>query len=115
MVYISVELLKAMPVQEIVIAIPDSNAEVKAALYDRYRKSGCPVKIYDYLGNEESLSGKRTLRDFNIEDLLFRRSIKLDNELTAHYYTGKTVLVTGGGGSIGSELCRQIAKQKPVK
>lgn len=107
------ELLKSMPVQEIVIAIPDATAETKAALYDRYRATGCPVKLYDYLGNENSLSGKRTLREFNIEDLLFRRSIKLENELTAHFYTGKTVLVTGGGGSIGSELCRQIAKQDP--
>ena len=109
------ELLKSMPVQEIVIAIPDISAEAKAALYDRYRATGCPVKIYDYLGNESALSGKRTLREFNIEDLLFRHSIKLENELTARFYTDKTVLVTGGGGSIGSELCRQIAKQHPKK
>lgn len=107
------ELLKSMPVQEIVIAIPDTSVEVKTALYDRYRATGCPVKLYDYLGGENSLSEKRTLREFNIEDLLFRRSIKLENEMTARFYTGKTVLVTGGGGSIGSELCRQIAKQHP--
>ena len=109
------ELLKSMPVQEIVIAIPDISAEAKTALYDQYRATGCPVKIYDYLGNESTLSGKRTLREFNIEDLLFRHSIKLENELTARFYTGRTVLVTGGGGSIGSELCRQIAKQHPKK
>ena len=109
------ELLKSLPVHEIVIAIPDASVEVKAALYDRYHATGCPVKIYDYLGSESSLSERRTLRDFNIEDLLFRNSIKLENELTAHFYTGKTVLVTGGGGSIGSELCRQIAKQNPKK
>ncbi len=109
------ELLKSMPVQEIVIAIPDTSAEAKTALYDRYRATGCPVKLYDYLGNEGTLAEKRTLREFNIEDLLFRNSIKLENELTAHFYTHKTVLVTGGGGSIGSELCRQIAKQNPKK
>lgn len=111
----TMELLKIMPVQEIVIAIPDTTAEAKAALYDRYCSIGCPVKLYDYLGTPDGISEKRTLRDFNIEDLLFRSTIELENELTAHFYAGKTVLVTGGGGSIGSELCRQIAKQNPKK
>ena len=111
----TMELLKMMPVQEIVIAIPDTTTEAKSALYERYRSIGCPVKLYDYLGSPDGINETRTLRDFNIEDLLFRNTIQLESELTAHFYAQKTILVTGGGGSIGSELCRQIAKQRPKK
>ncbi len=111
----TLELIKKTPVKEIVIAIPDATAEIKSCLYKRYSTTGCKVKIYDYLGGDSGVSDKRTLREFNIEDLLFRNTIQLNNELTAKYYSGKTVLVTGGGGSIGSELCRQIAKQSPKK
>ncbi|MBQ1264688.1 MAG: polysaccharide biosynthesis protein [Oscillospiraceae bacterium] len=111
----TMELLRNMPVQEIVIAIPDADAEAKMALYERYRATGHPVKIYDYLSSDSGSGEKGTLRDFNIEDLLFRGSIKFESEATKHFYADKVVLVTGGGGSIGSELCRQIAKQKPKK
>ncbi len=111
----TMELLRNMPVQEIVIAIPDADADAKMALYERYRATGHPVKIYDYLGGENDAGQKGTLRDFNIEDLLFRGSIKFESEETKHFYADKVVLVTGGGGSIGSELCRQIAKQNPKK
>lgn len=111
----TIELIKAMPIQEVVIAIPDTTSEIKAELYSRYRKTGCKVKLYDYLGTDAGVSDKRTLREFNIEDLLFRNTIQLDNERTSRFYSGKTILVTGGGGSIGSELCRQIAKQSPRK
>ena len=54
-----------------------------------------------------------SLRDLNITDLLFRDEVQIDVESIAKYITDKTVLVTGGGGSIGSELCRQIAKFNP--
>ena len=55
------------------------------------------------------------MRDFRIEDLLFRDAIEVENPQTKAFYAGKTVLVTGGGGSIGSELCRQIAALHPKK
>ncbi len=108
-------LLKTIPVNEAVIAIPDATAEIKAELYTKYSAIGCKVKIYDYMGESSSHSDKRTLREFKIEDLLFRSTIQLPNALTASFYSEKTVLVTGGGGSIGSELCRQIVKQNPKK
>ena len=60
-------------------------------------------------------NGKPQLKEFEIEDLLFRRQETITNEKTSLYYKGKTVLLTGGGGSIGSELCRQIARMNPKK
>lgn len=59
--------------------------------------------------------GKRALREFDIEELLFRAPRKLTNEKTKDYYNNKVILITGGGGSIGSELCRQIVKMGPEK
>lgn len=53
---------------------------------------------------------KRYLREFNIEELFFSRPIVVNEERTGEYYCNKVILITGGGGSIGSELCRQLAK-----
>lgn len=110
------DLLRKMRVQEIIIALPDLSQQRKQDLFNRYRASGCAVKIYDYPSEEAGAStAKRTLREFRIEDLLFRDSLHVENPQTRAFYTGKTVLVTGGGGSIGSELCRQIAALQPKK
>ena len=109
-------LLKRMKVQEIIIALPDLTVQRKQKIYERYRNTGCTVKLYDYpSGTEEKSTARRTLRDFRIEDLLFRDVIEVENPQTKAFYAGKTVLVTGGGGSIGSELCRQIAALHPKK
>lgn len=109
-------LLKRMKVREIIIALPDLTVERKQKLYERYQDTGCAVKVYDYpSGMEEKSTAKRALRDFRIEDLLFRDTIQVENSQTMAFYGGKTVLVTGGGGSIGSELCRQIAALHPKK
>ncbi len=59
--------------------------------------------------------GKRHLREFDIEELLFRKPLVVSDERTNAYYKDKVVLITGGGGSIGSELCRQLAKMQPKK
>ncbi len=112
----TVARINSMNVQEIVIAIPDAEQEEKNRLYELYQKTGCKVKIYDYpFSAKNSDTAKRSLREFQIEDLLFRDAIKVKSKRTSEFYTGKTVLVTGGGGSIGSELCRQIAKHSPKK
>ena len=70
--------------------------------------------MYDY-PKMQMAGGKRSLREFDIEELLFRAPRKLTNEKTDAYYNDKVILVTGGGGSIGSELCRQIVKMEPKK
>ena len=71
-----------------------------------------PAGIYQLVNGEVDV---KKIRDVNIEDLLFRETVKLDFDETRRSYAGKTVLVTGGGGSIGSELCRQIASCSPKK
>ena len=86
--------------------------ERRYKLFDYYQSAGFGVKIYDF-PVLDTLGKKRQLRSFNVEDLLFRKQIKVVDEKTASYYKGKTILITGGGGSIGSELCRQIAKMEP--
>lgn len=108
------ERLQALPIQEVIIALPDLDGDKKQELYEFYRQSGCKVKLYDFSFNkEESENGKRVLREFSIEDLLTRDVISFDSDNIRAAYQGKTILVTGGGGSIGSELCRQLAKLKP--
>ena len=107
------EVLAGFPIQEIVFALPQMDVERKRALYDHYRQTGCKLKVYDYPLMQSTESGKRHLREFGIEELLFRKSMEFTDTKTQDYYRGKTVLISGGGGSIGSELCRQIVKMEP--
>ena len=107
------EVLATFPIQEIVFALPDMDAERKRQLYEQYKETGCKIKVYDYANPQKISSGKRRLREFNIEELLFRQQKDFIDPATRSYYTGKTILISGGGGSIGSELCRQIAQMKP--
>ncbi len=102
-------------VQEFVFALPKMDGDEKQALYERYKKLGLKIKTYDYPTTQVVDGGKRHMREFNIEDLLFREEKVFMNEKTSAYYGGKTVLISGGGGSIGGELCRQIAKMSPQK
>ncbi len=105
--------LKEMGVQEIVFAITNIVNTKKELLFNFYRKAGYKVKVYDFSVADIARSGKRMLREFDIDELLFRQPIVVDNEFVADYYKDKVILVTGGGGSIGSELCRQLAKMAP--
>ena len=105
--------LTGFGVQEIIFALPDMDSERKKALYDQYKQTGCKIKVYDYPVAQSVESGRRQLREFDIEELLFRRPVEFNDARTARYYQDKAVLISGGGGSIGSELCRQIAKMKP--
>ena len=111
--------LKEYGVKEVFIALNNVDSDLAAWLFDFYGKTGCKVRIYDTPIRDITESdsreddGKRIIRDFQIEDLLFRTPLKLDGAVLTSFYSRKTVLVTGGGGSIGSELCRQIAKLEP--
>ncbi len=107
------ELLRSYGVQEIVFAVPQMDAGGKKALYDYYKQSGCKIKVYDFPVMQSAGNQKRSLRQFDIEELLFRKPIVITDDVTTEYYKNKVVLITGGGGSIGSELCRQIAKMEP--
>ena len=106
--------LNSFHVQEVVFALPNTSAERKKELFEIYKDRGFKIKVYDYPSLEAS-DGKRHLRDFEIEDLLYRSTVDVIDEKTASWYRGKSVLITGGGGSIGSELARQIAKIGPSR
>ena len=107
--------LAGLGVQEVVFALPNVSAERKKELYDLYSKQGYKIKAYDFPTIESTETGRRHLREFNVEELLFRRAANFIDEKTAEWYRNKKVLITGGGGSIGSELARQIAKLGPQR
>ncbi len=105
-------------VREIFIAISNIDSEETERLLAFYGKCSCKIKIYGIPVKEHGKhksEKKRSIREIQIEDLLFRNPLNVNDSSTSNYYEGKTVLVTGGGGSIGSELCRQIAACSPKK
>lgn len=112
---VDIESVTHFGIHEIVIALPRLGVDEKKKLYDHYKSLGCKVKVYDFPTMQQSGDSKRHMREFDAEELLFRRQIIVVDEKTNSYYRDKTVLITGGGGSIGSELCRQLAKMSPKK
>lgn len=108
----SVAELQRMNVQEIVFAVPKADEETRKELYEKYTAAGYKVKVFDF-PLMQAAGGRRHLREFDIEELLFRKRIKVMDEAVQSYYRNKVILITGGGGSIGSELCRQLANTEP--
>lgn len=109
-----IEVAKAKKVDEIIIAIASIKEGVSKEIIECCKDAHIAVKIMP--GVSEMIDGKfsiNKIRDVDVEDLLGRESIKLDYNGISDYLEGKVVLVTGGGGSIGSELCRQISKFNP--
>ena len=106
--------LNSLGVQEVVFALPNISNERRKELFEIYKDKGYKIKVYDY-PSLENTDGRRQMRDFAIEDLLYRNAVDVIDEKTASWYRGKNVLITGGGGSIGSELGRQIAKIGPSR
>lgn len=100
----------------VVVAIPSATKDLIKPMAEEAREIGLAVKILPPLA--ESFAAKadvRDVRDVNMKDILGRAAIETDLESIAHYVTGKRVLVTGAGGSIGSELCRQIDRFGPAE
>jgi len=113
-----IDLIKENNISELFVAVSELDSDEAKRLFELYSSAKCKLKIYDIPVkdfNKEEGEGGKVIRDFQIEDLLFRKPMKINNAATRAYYGGKTVLVTGGGGSIGSELCRQIARCSPKK
>ena len=109
-----VSVVKDRNVDEIIIAIASIKEDVLKGIIEKCKEAKAQVKIMP--GVAEMIDGKfsiNKIRDVDVEDLLGRESIKLDYDGISDYIKEKTVLVTGGGGSIGSELCRQISKFNP--
>ena len=105
---------KRYKVSKIIFAIPSCSAKVRKEILDICSTTGCEVQmlpgIFQMVNGEVSVS---KLRNVDPQDLLGREPIRVNLEEIFDYIHGKTVMVTGGGGSIGSELCRQIASAKP--
>ncbi len=108
------ESVKKYNIDQILFAIPSATAEQKRDILNICKESGCELLtlpgIYQMTNGEVSLS---KMKPVAVEDLLGREPIKVNMEEIFRYLKGKTILVTGGGGSIGSELCRQIAGHEP--
>ncbi len=104
-------------IDTIILAIPSLDPENKKRILNICAKTGCKLKqmpdIQALLARDKQKDLIASLRDVQMEDLLGRDVIALDCSLAGEYISGKTVLVTGAGGSIGSELCRQIAPLQP--
>ncbi|MHB8129104.1 MAG: polysaccharide biosynthesis protein [Mobilitalea sp.] len=101
-------------IDEIIIAIPSASKKSISEIVDLCKETNCSLKIlpgmFQFMNDEISIS---KLRDVEVEDLLGRDTIKVDMESIIEYTRNKVILVTGGGGSIGSELCRQLALREP--
>ncbi len=111
-----IEKAKEYEVDQIVFAIPNSSREERAEILNICSRTGCEVRTVPSLDQmmNQKLS-MASVRKVNVEDLLGREPIRVDMESIAEYIEGRTVMVTGGGGSIGSELCRQLAKRAPKR
>lgn len=109
-----VQYAESMSIDEIIIAMPAVRKSKIKDIIDICKETGCELKIlpgmYQLMNGEVSVS---KLRNVEIEDLLGREPVAVDLEQIMSYVQDKVVMVTGGGGSIGSELCRQIAGHNP--
>ncbi|MBI4823991.1 MAG: polysaccharide biosynthesis protein [Nitrospirae bacterium] len=109
------EVIKEHCPDEILIAIPSAGHKTIKRIYDLYKPFNIPLKILpgmrDILNGNVSVS---KIRPLSLEDLLQREPVRADIQHIRQYIEGKSVMVTGAGGSIGSELCRQIIKYKPL-
>ena len=106
--------VKQWGITQIIFAISTISQEEKAAILNICKMTGCRLRVlpglYQLLNGEVRLSA---VKDVQVEDLLGRTQVHLNKAAVSQFLRGKTVLVTGGGGSIGSELCRQIAACHP--
>ncbi|EKN71328.1 Capsular polysaccharide biosynthesis protein capD [Neobacillus bataviensis LMG 21833] len=110
------EVVEKLEVDNIIIAIPSLSKKSLNRIFEECSKTSAKTQILPMI--EDLMTGKLSVnefRDVQVEDLLGRETVELDIESISEYVTGKTVLVTGAGGSIGSEICRQICKFNPQK
>ncbi|MCX7885286.1 MAG: polysaccharide biosynthesis protein [Caloramator sp.] len=110
------DIVISKDIDEILIALPSASLEERQKIFKICSNTGCHLKtlpgIYELIDGKVSVN---QIRDVEIEDLLGREPVELNIDEIAGYLENKIVLVTGGGGSIGSELCRQIARFSPRK
>jgi FlaA1/EpsC-like NDP-sugar epimerase/ActR/RegA family two-component response regulator len=109
-------IVKERNIEEIIIAIPSTTSEQKRGIVDYCIKSGAKYRTVPNMSDLVDGTVKvKELREVRLEDLIGRDEMFLDRGKIAEYIKGKNVLITGAGGSIGSELCRQVARLNPGK
>jgi FlaA1/EpsC-like NDP-sugar epimerase len=110
-------ILRDRKPDELLIAIPSASGDVRQRIVNASRDGGVPVKtlpgLYELIAGDHDLAAQ--IRPVQVEDVLGREPVEVDLEAIASYLAGETVLVTGAGGSIGAELCRQIARTGPQR
>ena len=111
------QLLRENRPDEVLIAIPSASGEDRRRIVEIARDAGIPVKtlpgLYELIAGDLNLTGQ--IRPVEVQDVLGREPVEVDLASIASYLAGETVLVTGAGGSIGAELCRQIARVAPAR
>ena len=108
------EVARKEKITQIIFAIPTATPSQKREILELCQKTGCKIKtlpgLYQFINGEVSLAD---VKDVQVEDLLGRDPVQLDTKAIKNFLRDRIILVTGGGGSIGSELCRQIARYRP--
>ena len=103
-------------IEKIYLAIPSASAEERRDILDICKETGCELKnlpgVYEFVSGNITV---QSMKEVAVEDLLGREPVKVNMDEIYSFISGKVIMVTGGGGSIGSELCRQIAKHNPKK
>ncbi len=110
------EVIKKHNIDEVIIAIPTASKNIIEKIIEKSEKTGTIVKTVPNL--RDIINGKISLkhiREIRIEDLLGREKVEIDIQNISQYLTGKTILITGAGGTIGKEICRQITRFNPTK
>lgn len=107
--------LEDLGVAEVVIAVSNISKDKRLELYNIYRDIGFKVKTYDYPILDDNEDAMRKIHDIDMENLLFREKRHFMDAKVRSFYSGKNVMITGGGGSIGSELARQVASCGPAR
>ncbi len=110
-----VKLVEDLEVEELLVAMPSMSSDRRREILELCTIAGVPTRMISGIATDAFTGGVADLRPVEIEDLLGREPNTIDLELISETLTGKVVAVTGAAGSIGSELCRQIAKLRPSK
>ncbi len=112
-------IVEKYSIEQIIFAIPTCPDDRKQEILNACAETGLPVRLVPKLGNllmkAESTTILNQIRDINIDDLLGRKAVMFDNNDIKNFVSGKICMVTGGGGSIGSEIVRQLARYSPKK
>jgi len=108
------DLVEKYHIELIIVAIPSADGDEVRRITDICRRTSCTVRImpglYEMMDDVRMQQGMKRLRSIRLEDLLRREPVQLDLDKITHYLAGKVVLITGAGGSIGSELARQVSR-----